>query len=509
MRPDPEKSPLHHDGESATQRDEWHNYEWVALSVTTVGALLASIQGSALLIALPNILASLDAQFLTIMWVLLSYLLITTACVPVVGRLADIWGRKKLFNAGFAVFTLGSLMAGLSQPQFHGADLVAARVIQGLGAALLFTNSTAIVADAFRHGRIGLGLGTNQIAAAAGFLLGPVVGGLLTAVSWRWVFLANVPLGVFGTIWGIARLREPITPRRAQSFDWAGSLTFTFGLGSFLLGLSMIAFPLLGTLFVEAAVVLGAVLLGAFFVVEILEPQPMLDLRLFRRRDFAFACAAGALNGLARGAVLFVLIFFLQGPYGKDPLVAGLLLTPFGAAFMLVGPVSGYLSDHFGARGLATIGLGVSGVALLGLATIRVDTPYWQIAVFMVLMGGGSGLFSSPNTNALMSAVSPNERGSASGIYTMLNNTGQMLSIVVAFPLVLSRIPEDVMYRVFLYGGGMSSSPAALAAFEGGVHEAFLVSFAITAVAVVVSALRPSHRTRRLPERADLPAPAE
>ncbi len=495
--------------QSAKERDEWHNYEWVALSVTTVGALLASIQGSALLIALPNILASLDAQFLTVMWVLLSYLLITTALVPVVGRLADIWGRKRLFNAGFAVFTLGSLLAGLSQPAFHGTDLVVARVIQGLGAALLFTNSTAIVADAFRHGRIGLGLGTNQIAAAAGFLLGPVVGGLLTALSWRWVFLANVPLGLFGTIWGIARLREPVARRRAQSFDWAGSLTFTLGLGAFLLGLSMIAFPLLGTLFIDIAIVLGAVLLVAFFVIELIEPQPMLDLRLFRRREFTFAAATGAINGLARGAVLFVLIFFLQGPYGKDPLAAGLMLTPFGAAFMLVGPLSGFLSDRFGSRGLSTIGLGVSAVGLLGLATIAVDTPYWEIAVLMALMGGGSGLFSSPNTNALMSAVTPHERGSASGIYAMLNNTGQMLSIVVAFPLVISRIPQDVMFRIFLYGGGMSSAPAALADFESGAHEAFLVSFAITLGAAVVSAFRPAHRRRLREERTDMSAAAK
>src|SRR3954447_1710677 len=184
-------------------------YEWVALSVTTLGALLASLQGSALLIALPDIMAHLQAGFLTIMWVLLGYLLITTALVPVVGRLADIFGRKTLYNAGFAVFTLGSLLAGLAQPQFHGWDLVGARVIQGVGGALLITNSTAIVTDASRGGRVGLGLGVNQIAGAAGFLLGPVVGGLLTAIAWQWVFLFNVPLGIFGTVWGIYRLREP------------------------------------------------------------------------------------------------------------------------------------------------------------------------------------------------------------------------------------------------------------------------------------------------------------
>jgi EmrB/QacA subfamily drug resistance transporter len=477
------------------QQDEWKGYEWVALSVTTVGALLASVQSSALLIALPDILTALHAQFLTIMWVLLSYLLITTALVPVVGRLADIFGRKRLYNAGFAVFTLGSLLAGLSQPAFHAGDMVAARVIQGIGAALLLTNSTAIVTDAFKHGRIGLGLGVNQIAAAAGFLLGPVLGGLLTAVSWRWVFLANVPLGVFGTIWGIWRLREPIVAKTRQSFDWFGSVTFTVGLGCFLLALSMIAFPLIGLPAIYTLFVVGIAGLIAFLFVEGRVEQPMLDLDLFRGKQFSFAAGTNALNGLARGAVLFVLIFFLQGPYGKDPLTAGLMMAPFGAAFMLVGPLSGYLSDRLGARGLTTAGLALSGVALLALSTVTADIPYWQLALYMCLMGGGSGLFNSPNTNALMSAVQQRQRGSASGINTMVMNTGQMLSIAIVFPLVLSRIPEDVMFKVFLYGGGMSGTPEALTAFESGVHQAFLLSFAITIVAVLVSGLRPVSRS--------------
>ncbi|HLG69947.1 MAG TPA: MFS transporter [Chloroflexota bacterium] len=479
----------------APKRDEWQGYEWVALSVTTVGALLASVQSSALLIALPDILTALHAQFLTIMWVLLSYLLITTALVPVVGRLADIFGRKMLYNAGFAVFTLGSLLAGLSQPAFHGGDMVLARVVQGIGAALLLTNSTAIVTDAFRHGRIGLGLGVNQIAAAAGFLLGPVLGGLLTAISWRWVYLANVPLGVFGTIWGIWRLREPLAAAKDKmSFDWAGSITFTAGLGCFLLALSMIAFPLLGLPVIYGLFVVGVVGLAVFVLVEIRVRQPMLDLKLFRGRQFSFAAGTNALNGLARGAVLFVLIFFLQGPYGKDPLTAGLMMAPFGAAFMLVGPLSGYLSDRVGSRGLATTGLAVSAIGLLALSTVTADMPYWRLALFMCLMGGGSGLFNSPNTNALMSSVEQRQRGSAAGIYTMVMNTGQMLSIAIVFPLVLSRIPEDVMFKVFLYGGGMSGTPQALAAFEQGVHQAFLLSFAVTIIAVVVSGLRPANR---------------
>jgi len=482
----------------AAQEASSQGYEWVALSVTTVGALLASVQSSALLIALPDILTALHAQFLTVMWVLLSYLLITTALVPVVGRLGDMIGRKVLYNAGFAVFTLGSLLAGLSQPAFHAGDMVFARVIQGVGAALLLTNSTAIVTDAFRHGRIGLGLGVNQIAAAAGFLLGPVVGGLLTAISWRWVFLANVPLGVFGTIWGIWRLREPVTTKTAQTFDWLGSFSFTLGLGGFLLALSMIAFPLLGWPVIYALFAVGVVGLSVFGFGETRIRQPMLDLRLFRGRQFSFAAGTSALNGLARGAVLFVLIFFLQGPYGKDPLTAGLMMAPFGAAFMLVGPLSGYLSDRLGSRGLATAGLALSGIGLLTLSTVTADTPYPLLALFMVLMGAGSGLFNSPNTNALMSSVEPRQRGSAAGVYTMVSNTGQMLSIAIVFPLVLSRIPEALMFKVFLYGGGMSGTPAALAAFESGVREAFLLSFGVTIVAVIVSALRPVSRPSRM-----------
>ena len=250
-------------------------YEWVALSVTTVGALLAAVQGSSLIIALPDVLTGLDSSFLTVMWVLLGYLLITTALVPVVGRLADMVGRKRLYVAGFAVFTLGSLLSGIAQPQFHGWDLVIYRIVQGVGGALLITNSTAIVADAFRHGQVGLGLGVNQVAGAAGFLLGPVVGGVLTAVSWRWVFLLNVPIGVFGTLWGLWRLREPVRLPAHQRFDWFGSLTFVAGLGSLLLALSLIAFPMLPMVAVYGLLVVAVVGLFAFVFVELHTEEPI------------------------------------------------------------------------------------------------------------------------------------------------------------------------------------------------------------------------------------------
>jgi len=475
-----------------TSGDTRISYEWIALSVTTIGALMAAIDASAVIIALPTIMADLQADFITIMWVLLSYMLILAALVPVIGRLADMLGRKNLYNLGFIIFIVGSLLCGLSQPQFHGWDLVGYRMVQGVGGALLLTNSAVIVTDAFRKGRLGFGLGVNGIAFSAGFLLGPVVGGILTSISWRLVFLINVPIGIIGTIWGILQLREPVTLPTGQHFDWKGSLTFTLGLATLLLAVSLYAFPMTSAGVVYTLFVVAAVSLALFVVAERRAPEPMLNLRLFKNRSFAYASAANGLNGLARGAVLFVLTFFLQGPYGYDPLKAGIFLAPFGAAFLVVGPISGHLSDRYGARYLATAGLLISAVGLLGLCTVVSTTPYWVLAVWMALMGGGSGLFASPNMNAIMSAVKPSERGIASGIRSMLMNTGQMLSIAIAFPLVLSQLPETVLYHVFLYGGGLGGTPQVLASFEFGMHEAFLVSAVFTVFAAIISFRRPS-----------------
>jgi EmrB/QacA subfamily drug resistance transporter len=479
---------------SSLETKQQNGYQWTALSVTTVGALLAAIQGSALLIALPNILAELHTTFLTIIWVLLGYLLIVTVLTPIIGRLADLWGRKRLYNAGFVAFTIGSLISGLAQPQFHGGDLIVGRVIQGIGAALLITNSTVIVTDTFRKGQVGLGLGVNQIAGAAGFLIGPIIGGLLTEWSWRWVFLFNVPIGIFGALWGIWRLREPVRPLERQSIDWFGSITLSIGLFGILLALSMLGFPLLPQAVTLAIFAIGIVSFALFVAIEPRIKVPLIQLRLFRSRLFALANLSGLLNGIARGAVLFLLIFFLQGPYGKDPLTAGLMLTPFGAAFMIIGPLSGRLSDRVGSRLLTPIGLGISAVGLFVLTTINQFTPYWLLAVYMALMGGGSGFFVSPNTNAIMSSVEPHTRGAAAGILNMLNNTGSMLSIAIVFPLALSQIPFQAIQQVFITGGGMGHFASAIPPFLSGLHRAFLVSFMLSVIAAIVAVLRPAHR---------------
>lgn len=482
--------------EAESEENTRNGYQWTALSVTTVGALLASIQGSALLIVLPDIMHELKVSFFIIMWVLMGYLLIMTVFTPIVGRLADMWGRKRLYNSGFIMFTLGSLVAGLAQPNFHGADLIFGRVLQGIGGSLMVTNSTAIVTDAFRKGQVGLGLGINQIAGAAGFLLGPIAGGLLAQWSWRWVFLINVPLGIFGAAWGIWRLRETIILQARQHIDWFGTITLALGLTGTLLALTMMAFPMLPQPVITTILIVGVISLILFGAIEPRIKEPVVQIRLFRHRLFTLASLSGLLNGIARGAVLFLLIFFLQGPYGQDPLTAGLMLTPFGAAFLIIGPLSGRLSDRIGSKILAPIGLGISALGLLGLVTVQPTTPFWLLSIYMALMGGGSGFFASPNTNAIMSSVEPQMRGAAAGILNMLNNTGQMLSIAIVFPLALSKVPQDAMMQVFIYGGGMGKFPQALAIFMSGLHSAFLVSCVLSVIAMIVAALRPSHGTR-------------
>ncbi len=298
-------------------------------------------------------------------------------------------------------------------------------------------------------------------------------------------------LRIFGSV-KVGERGQIVIPKEArEAFDISpGDILLV--LGSLLLAVSLAAFPLISIMYVYILFVCAVIGLAAFFALERKVEQPMMDFKLFNDRLFAYASVARFLNSLARGAVLFILIFFLQGPYGEDPLTAGIMMAPFGAAFMLVGPVSGHLSDRYGSRGLATAGLLVSALGLLGLTTVVSTTSYWWLALYMILMGGGSGLFASPNTNSIMSSVPPEKRGIASGTNVMLMNTGSMLSIAIGFPLVLSRIPFDVMFHVFLYGGGMSGT--SLIDFEMGMHEVFLVSFIVSLVAAVASFLRPSHR---------------
>jgi EmrB/QacA subfamily drug resistance transporter len=464
-------------------------YEWTVLSVTTVGTLMAVMQSSALLISLPDIMGSLHMGLFTVMWVLLVYMLITTAMIPLFGRLADMLGRKNLYVLGFGVFTVGSLMCAFADTSYQGYDLIAYRIVQALGGALMMANATPMVADAFKANRLGLGMGVNGIAAGAGMVLGPVVGGLLAPYGWQWIFLYNVPFGILGTIWAYVRLKEPANVPKSPGFDWWGCSTFMVGMTSLLLAISLYAFPMgLSMDAIYALFALGIIGLAAFLGIELRVKTPMLDLRLFKNPDFAIGCTTSMLNGLTRGAMLFLLIFFLQGPYGQDPLTAGLSLIPMGLTLIVVAPLSGRAADKRGTRLLVIIGLALTSLSMLGFTFIDHTTPFWWLVVLMLISGLAGSIFMSPNSKSVMNAAPPQRRGIASGTRMMLMNVGSMISMAVAIPMVMTGLSAEDMMALFLYGGGISSQ--ALMTFENGLHQAFLLFLIISLVALAISLIK-------------------
>lgn len=469
--------------------DKTKGYEWTVLSVTTIGVLMAVMQSSALLIALPDIMGSLHMGMFTVMWVLLIYMLITTAMIPMFGRLADMYGRKNLYVLGFAVFTIGSLMCVFASPSYQGYDLIGFRIVQAMGGALMMANGTPMVADAFKANRLGLGLGINGIAAGAGLVLGPVVGGILAPYGWEWIFLYNVPLGIFGTIWAWRRLKEPANLPKSPGMDWIGCATFMVGMTSLLLAISLYAFPMgLSMEAIFALFAIGIVGILAFIWIELKVKTPMLDLHLFKHPDFALGCTSALINSLTRGAFLFLLIFYLQGPYRQDPLTAGLSLAPLGLCFIIFGPLSGRAADKRGVRVLAIVGLALSAISLFALIFIDQYTPFWWLVVIMLISGIGGSLFNSPNMKSVMNVAPPERRGIASGTRMMLVNVGSMVSMAIAMPMVLNGLSNEDMASLFLYGGGISSS--AITTFLNGLHEAFLLFFLISLVALAIAFIK-------------------
>ena len=459
------------------------------LSVTTVGALLSTIQGSALLIVLPDMMKSLDMSFMTMLWVLLIYLMVTTVMVPVLGRISDMFGRKRIYVLGFAVFTFGSLLCGISGFGVHGWDLVAFRIVQALGGSMLLANAMAMITDAFKKGKLGFGLGVNGVAISAGFVIGPVVGGVLAPLGWQWVFLINVPLGIIGTIWAEYRLKEPKWEIKKQKFDYLGTLAFFIGLFGILTACTYISFgdPSYNYI-VYIMAVIGAIGIVAFLYIELKAAHPMMDLHLFRERNYAVGNFTNLLNGLCMGAATFLLIFYFQGSRGMDALTAGIMLIPSGLPMVIVGPLSGRLSDKYGPKLLTSGGLALTTVAMAGLALIGKDTSLWWVGVLMTIMGIGGGMFMSPNASSVMASVPPERRGIASGARIMLRNTGQMFSLAIAFPLVLAGLTTDQMVGIFL-GLGQASEEA-IAALQHGLSEAFMIFAVVSAVSVVVALMK-------------------
>jgi MFS family permease len=433
-------------------------YKWIALSNTTLGVLMATVNSSILLIALPDIFRGIHIDPLApgntnyLLWMILSFLVVTAVLVVSLGRLGDVYGRVRMYNLGFAVFTLGSVLLSITWMTGSAAALwmIGMRVVQGIGGAMLFANSSAILTDAFPPNQRGLALGINGVAAIAGSFIGLVLGGILAPLQWRLVFVVSVPIGLFGTVWAYRKLVD-LSPRRPARIDWWGNLTFALGLIAIMVGITYGIQPYGGhTMGWTAPGVLGsmgggALLLAAFVAIERRVAEPMFNLSLFRIRAFAAGCVATLLAAIGRGGLQFILIIWLQGiwlprhgyDFTETPLWAGIYMLPLIAGFLIAGPVSGWLSDRYGARPFATGGMIAAAASFLLLEALPVDFSYAGFAALLLLNGLAMGLFSSPNRAAIMNSLPADQRGAGAGMSATFQNAAAVLSIGIFFSLMI------------------------------------------------------------------------
>ncbi|MBU8808501.1 MFS transporter [Mycolicibacterium goodii] len=433
-------------------------YKWIALSNTTLGTLMATINASVVLISLPAIfrgigLNPLDpANVSYLLWMLMGYLVVTAVLVVLFGRLGDMYGRVRIYNLGFVVFTVAAVALSVDPFDLGGGAvwLIAWRVVQGVGGAMLMASSSAILTDAFPANQRGMALGTNMVSAVAGSFLGLLIGGVLSEWDWRAIFWVGVPVGILGTIWSYRSLKE-LGVRSPGKLDWAGTLTFGIGLTVLLTGITYGIQPYGDSTtgwtspFVLGAIIAGIVLLVAFCLIELRVPNPMMNIRLFRSTAFGMGNLAGLMSSVGRGGLQFMLIIWLQGiwlplhgySFESTPLWAGIYMLPMTIGFLVSGPLAGSLSDRYGARPFTVGGMVLMAITFVALVMIPVDFDYWLFAVLVFLNGLGGGIFTAPNSAAVMSAVPASERGAASGVRATFFNAGSSLSIGIFFSLMI------------------------------------------------------------------------
>jgi len=434
------------------------NYKWTALSNTTLGMFMATLDASIVLISLPAIFRGIKLNPLTpanidyLLWMLMGYLVVTAVLVVTFGRLGDMFGRVRMYNAGFAVFTGASI--ALSLTPGHGSAaalwLIGWRVIQGIGGALLMANSTAILTDAFPLNERGRAMGISMVAGIAGSFIGLIAGGLLADVHWRLVFWVNVPFGIFGTIWAYAKLKE-LGARKRTPIDWWGNITFAVGLIMILIGITYGLQPYGGhnmgwtSPWVLFELIGGLALLIVFGIIEVQVHDPMFHLDLFRIRAFTAGNAASLMSAIGRGGMQFMLIIWLQGiwlplhgySFVDTPLWAGIYMLPLTGGFLLAGPASGWLSDRYGARPFATGGMLMAAASFGLLMLLPANFSFPVFALLLLLNGIGFGLFAAPNVTGIMNSVPAGQRGAASGMRATFQNTGMVLSIGLFFSLMI------------------------------------------------------------------------
>ncbi len=473
------------------------HYKWIALSNTTLGVLMASINSSIMLIALPDIFRGVGINPLRpgnttiLLWMMMGFMVVTGVLVVSFGRLGDMFGRVRMFNLGFAIFAFFSVMLSVTWMTGTSAGwyLIAMRIAQGVGGAMLFANSSAILTDAFPLNQRGMALGLNQVAGIAGSFIGLILGGVLGPLDWRYVFLVSVPFGVGGTIWSYLKLKE-LGERHPAKLDWWGNLTFAVGLVAVLVGITYGIQPYGGhpmgwtSPVVDSLLGGGLAVLALFCLIETKVTDPMFRLALFRIRPFTAGNVAALLSGLGRGGLMFILIIWLQGIYlpmhGYDfadtPLWAGIAMLPMTVGFLAAGPVSGYLSDRFGARPFATGGMLLAALSFGLLEILPVNFSYWQFAVILFLNGAGMGLFASPNRAGIMNSLPADRRGVGSGMSTTFQNSSMVLSIGIFFSLIILGLASSLPGH--LYAGLTAQGVPAAAANQVSHLPATAVMFA-------------------------------
>jgi MFS family permease len=500
-------------------RSSSDRYKWVALSNTTLSMTMATIDASIVIIAMPAIFRGIHLNPLGpgnisyLLWMIMGYLLVQSVLVVTLGRLGDMFGRVKIYNLGFVVFTLASIALSLD-PLTAGAGalwLIGWRVGQAFGGAMLMANSAAILTDAFPANQRGMALGINQIAGISGQFIGLLLGGLLAAWDWRAVFWVNVPIGVFGTVWAYRSLREIATTRRAR-IDWAGNVTFALGASAVLAAITYGIQPYGGHAtgwtnpWVIAGLAGGVGLLVIFGIIETKIPEPMFRLNLFKIRAFTAGNAASLMGAIARGGLQFMLVIWLAGiwlplhgySFLVTPLWAGIYMLPLTAGFLIAGPISGILSDRYGPRPFATAGLLLGAGAFTGLMLLPVVFPFWLFGLLIFCNGLGSGLFASPNTSAIMSSVPARDRGAASGMRSTFQNSGMSLSIGIFFSLMIAGLAATLP-RTLSTGLRAQGVPAPVAAHVAHLPPVSTLFSALLGYNPMRTLLGPSGVLKKLP----------
>ena len=451
---------------------------------------MASLDRNIVIIALPSIANELHTSLITLVWIAIGYWVITASMLLTFGRLADMFGRVKLYNLGFALFTIGSGLCCVSQT---GEQLIVFRIIQAFGAAFIFSNSSAILSDSFPESERGKALGINQISIVVGSVMGLVIGGALTSYfGWRSIFWINIPIGIFATVWAFSKLKELGTTKK-EKIDWLGNLLFAGGLIVLLVGITFGSFHLLDINETILFILAGISLLILFYKNEKKVSFPMMDLTLFRLRLFTSSNIAIFLNSLARGAFTFVMVFYLQGPTMLlSPLDSGIYLIPVSLALAIVAPITGWFFDKYRFQIISQAGLIVSAIGFVMLTTMGSTISYADAILPLALIGAGMGIFTSPNRATIMNSVSPNRRGVAAGISTTLVMTGSAFSIGLVFLIFSALLPSESVTVIFS-GSTDHTSPNSTQLFNNTSLDRFILSihviFIISALLMISSVL--------------------